>query len=206
MSKHVVIVGGGVIGLSVAYYCAQRGHRVTVIERHPQSRNGCSFGNMGMVVPSHFVPLAAPGMVALGLKWMWNPERPFHIKPRLSWDLLTWGMRSSAAANRQHVERSAPLLRDLHFASRTGFEELAALAGTFGLVKEGLLMLCKTQHALDEEGKMAEQARRLGVPAEVLDAKQTAALDPGVLMDVAGAIFFPKDCHLTPGVCGRTDA
>jgi D-amino-acid dehydrogenase len=70
-----------------------------------------------MVVPSHFIPLAAPGMVALGLKWMWNPESPFYIKPRLSWDLLTWATRFWAAATASRVARAAPLLRDLHMAS-----------------------------------------------------------------------------------------
>jgi D-amino-acid dehydrogenase len=198
-SKHVVIIGAGVIGLCTAYYCAQRGHRVTVVERHPEERDGCSFGNAGMIVPSHFVPLAAPGMVALGLKWMWNPQSPFYVKPRLNIDLLSWGWKFWRAANRRHVERSAPLLRDLSLASRDCFEELAALPGNdFGLVKRGLLMLCKSQQTLDHEAAFAQQSRGLGVPADVLDARQTAALDPGVLMDVAGSVYFPKDCHLTP--------
>jgi D-amino-acid dehydrogenase len=59
-------------------------------------------------------------------------------------------------------------------------------------------MLCKTQHGLDDEAKYAAQAKQLGVPAEVLDAKQATKLDPGVTMDVAGAVYFPKDCHLSP--------
>lgn len=199
MSKHILIIGGGIIGLSTAHYCQQRGHRVTVIDRNPQPRDGCSFGNAGMIVPSHFIPLAAPGMVKLGLKWMWNPESPFYIKPRLSWDLLTWGFRFWRAATRAHVNRCAPVLRDLNFASRTCYEELAAQGHEFSLVKKGLVMLCKEQHTLDEEAHTAEQARALGVPAEVLDAKQMAALDPGVTMDIAGAVYFPKDCHLSPG-------
>ena len=90
MGKHVVIVGGGVIGLSAAYYCTQRGWRATLVERNAARRDGCSFGNAGMLVTSHFVPLAAPGMVALALKWMWNPASPFYVKPRLSPDLLAW--------------------------------------------------------------------------------------------------------------------
>ena len=125
-SKSVLIIGGGVIGLSSAYYCARRGQRVTVIDRNPEQRDGCSFGNAGMVVPSHFVPLAAPGMVALGVKWMWNPESPFYIKPRLNWELLSWAWKFMRAANAGHVARSAPLLRDLSFASRACFEEFAA--------------------------------------------------------------------------------
>ena len=199
VSKQILIVGAGVIGVSTAYYLARRGHRVTVIERGPAARGGCSFGNAGMIVPSHFVPLAAPGMVALGLRWMWNPESPFYVKPRLSWELASWALKFWRAATPAHVARCAPLIRDLSFASRACFEELAALPGDdFGLVKRGLLMLCKTQHALDEEAKMAAQAVALGIPAEVLDARQTAEHEPGVRMDVAGAVYFPQDCHLTP--------
>lgn len=199
MAKQILIIGAGVIGLSTAYYAARKGHQVTVVDREPEQRDGCSFGNAGMIVPSHFVPLAAPGMVALGLKWMWNPESPFYIKPRLDWDLLNWSFKFWRAATRSHVHRSAPLLRDLSFASRARFEELAAvLENNFGLVQKGLLMLCKTQHVLDDEAKMAERARQLGIPAEVLDAKQTAALEPNVRMDIAGSVYFPKDCHLSP--------
>src|SRR5205823_15088866 len=95
--------------------------------------------------------------------------------------------------------RCAPLLRDLHLASRECFEQLASLPDNeFGLVKKGLLMLCKTQYVLDEEFKTAEQARALGLPAEILDARQTAKLDPNVSMDIMGSVYFPKDCHLIP--------
>ncbi len=199
MSQRVLIVGGGVVGLSTAYYGARRGFAVTVVERKPEERDGCSLVNAGMVVPSHFVPLAAPGAVALALKWMWNPASPFYLKPRLDADLLRWGFRFWRAANAGHVHQAAPLLRDLQLASRACYEEFAALPGVnFGLVKKGLLMLCREPHALEEETKTAEQARALGIPAEVLDAQQTAALDPGARMDIAGAVYYPKDCHLTP--------
>ncbi len=152
-----------------------------------------------MIVPSHFVPLAAPGMVALGLKWMWNPESPFYIKPRLNWELMSWAWKFMRAANANHVQRSAPLIRDLSFASRTCFEELAALPeNDFGLVKKGLVMLCKTQKSLDHEAAFARQAIELGVPAEVINANAVSKLDPNVTMSVAGGVYFPKDCHLSP--------
>ena len=193
--KSIVVLGAGAIGLSVAEQCARRGHRVTIIERQAQRRGGCSFGNAGMIVPSHFIPLAAPGMVALGLRWMWNPESPFYIRPRLDWDLVAWAWHFWQASTRAHVERAAPLLRDLHLASRAAYAEIG---DECGLVQKGLLMLCKTPRALDEEGHTAAQARALGLPAEVLDAKQTAARDPDVTMDIAGSVYFPQDCHLQP--------
>ncbi len=172
---------------------------MTVVDRQPPQRDGCSFGNAGMVVPSHIVPLAAPGVVLQGLKWMWNSESPFSIRPRWSWELLTWGYRFWRTATVEHVQRAAPLLRDLHLASRACYEELAALAGDeFGLVKHGLLMLCKTQHSLDEEIHTAALARRLDLPAEVLDPAQTAQLDPQIRMDILGSVYFPLDCHLSP--------
>jgi D-amino-acid dehydrogenase len=209
IDKEVAIIGAGVIGLCSAFYLTRRGHRVTVIDRATPEHEGCSFGNAGMVVPSHFVPLAAPGMVWRGVKWMRNPESPFWIKPRWDRELFDWGWKFWRAANQRSVERAAPLLRDLHTASRAAFEELSG-DGDFGLVKRGLLALCKTEHAFEEEAKGAEMARNLGVAAEVLDAKATAQREPDVRMDVAGSVYFPGDCHLSPnrfmaGLRGRLE-
>src|SRR5207302_5276329 len=125
----VVIIGCGIIGLCTAYYALRRGHRVTLLERGAPDHDGCSLGNAGMVVPSHFMPLAAPGMVSLGLRMMFQPESPFTIRPRLSLDLLRWGWAFYRAANAGHVARSAPLLRDLGMASRREYEELADALG-----------------------------------------------------------------------------
>lgn len=199
MSKSVLVVGGGVIGLCTAYYAMRKGHQVMVVERGRPTHDSCSLGNAGMIVPSHFVPLAAPGMVAYGLRVMWNPESPFYVRPRLSPDLLGWGWQFWRAANAAHVARSGPLLRDMNLESRRCYEEFAARSNNaFGLVQKGLLMLCKTEKVLHEEAELVEKARALGLKAEVLDAKQTAQRDPGVTMSVAGSVYFAQDCHLTP--------
>jgi glycine/D-amino acid oxidase-like deaminating enzyme len=92
----VVVVGAGVVGLFSALHALRRGFDVTVVDRDAAGHRGCSYGNAGMVVPSHFVPLAAPGMVRLGLRWMMDPASPFHVKPRLSSDFATWRGGSSA--------------------------------------------------------------------------------------------------------------
>lgn len=199
MSRRIVVIGAGVIGLCTAYYCARRGFDVTVVERGEAARDGASYGNAGMIVPSHFTPLAAPGMVALGLKWMWNPASPFYIKPRLDAGLIDWAFKFWRAANPGHVRRAAPLIAKLSLDSRACFEELSALAGFgIGFKKDGLVMLCQTRHALDEEAQTAAKARTLGLRAEVLDAKQTALLNPGATTAVAGSVFFPLDCHVNP--------
>jgi D-amino-acid dehydrogenase len=200
VSKRVLIVGGGIIGLSVAHYCALKGHQVTVVERGAAERNGCSFANAGMIVPSHFIPLASPGVVQLGLRWMWNPESPFHVQPRFSSELLDWGWKLYRAATPARVAAAAPVLRDLHLASRTFYQEWAARWGNeFELVERGLLMLCKTEHGLEDETRTAKYARRLGIPAEVLSPAAAAELEPNIRMAIAGAVYFRLDAHLTPG-------
>ncbi len=197
--RSILVVGGGVIGLSAAHYLLEKGHPVTVVERGPPDHDGCSLGNAGMVTPSHFVPLAAPGMVAMGIKMMFRPKSPFAIRARLDRDLLRWGWRFYRSASAGHVERSAPLLRDLLLASRRHFEELAEASGNeFGLVKKGLLMLCRTERVFREEVHTAEMAARLGVAAEVLTPQAAARLEPALRMDIHGAVYFPQDCHLVP--------
>ena len=197
-SKRVVIVGGGVIGLCTAYYALQRGFEVTVIEREAAGGDNCSMGNAGMIVPSHFTPLAAPGMISKGLRWMFNPESPFYVRPRVNLNLMRWGWLFYRHSTERHVAASRELLRDLNLESRRLFAELADQED-FGLVKRGLLMLCKTQKGLDEEAHVADEAREIGLKAEVLDAAATSLLDPGITMNVAGSVYFPEDCHLSPG-------
>lgn len=202
MAGRVLILGAGIIGLSSAWHALRRGYRVTVVDRGDSPRDGCSFGNAGMVVPSHFIPLAAPGVVWQGLKWMWNPESPFYIRPRFSWDLVSWGLRFWWASSARRVRAAAPVLRDLNFASRGIYEEwsadLAGGPGDFGLETQGLLMLCQTPGGFHEEAQFAERANALGVPARVLDAAAARAMEPGISLDIEGAVYFPRDCHLDP--------
>ena len=200
MDTRIIVIGGGVIGLSVAHACASKGHRVTVVERDAADRDaGCSYANAGMIVPSHFVPLASPGMVTLALRWMFDSESPFHLKLRASADLVGWGWKFWRACTEEQVARAAPLLRDLHLASRARYEEWAAQWGNrFDFVESGMLVLCRTEHALEEEVRIAKSARDLGMPANVLSAKDVAEIEPDIRTTVSGAVHFPLDARLVP--------
>ncbi|RYG02200.1 MAG: FAD-dependent oxidoreductase, partial [Chitinophagaceae bacterium] len=121
-----VIVGGGIIGLSTAYYLQQYGHEVTVIDKTDLS-DSCSYGNLGMIVPSHFVPLAAPGMISQGIKWMFNSRSPFYVKPSLNPDLIKWGLKFVKSATQKNVDASAIPLRDINLLSKKLYEELSTI-------------------------------------------------------------------------------
>ena len=107
----VIIIGGGIIGLCSAYYLHEQGHSVTILDKSNMT-DGCSYGNAGYLSPSHFIPLASPGIVKQGFKWMLNSKSPFYVQPRLDSNLINWGWKFIKSAKPSHLERSAVPLRE----------------------------------------------------------------------------------------------
>lgn len=188
------------MGLCTAYFLAREGCQVTLVERQAEGHDHCALGSAGYVSPSHVIPIAAPGMVWKGLKWMLNSRSPFYIQPRLDTDLMRWGWHFWRACTPGRVARAAPILRDLCLHSQRLFEELNDLTGDKSeYQRAGLLNVCRTQQGLEDEANgLARIANELGIEARVLDAAQTAALGLGVKLDIAGSVYFPIDAHLTP--------
>ncbi|HEX6795291.1 MAG TPA: FAD-dependent oxidoreductase, partial [Casimicrobiaceae bacterium] len=123
----------------------------------------------------------------------------FHLKVRASAELVGWGFKFYRACTEKHVAQAAPLLRDLHLASRARYEAWAAQWGNrFDFVQSGMLVLCRTEHGLEEEARVAKFARELGMPANVLSAGDVAEIEPGIRTSVAGAVHFPLDARLVP--------
>ena len=172
---------------------------VTVLERTPRDHQGCSHGNGGMVVPSHFTPLAAPGVVGQGMRMMWNRKSPFGFNFSLQPNLWRWVFQFMRSANSRHVNTCSPVLRDLHLASRAAYESLAEELGEgFGFSTCGLLMLCRDQSTFDAEAHVAEQANALGLRANVVTGRALEELDSAITMKAAGGVHFLDDCHFSP--------
>ncbi|MCU0419539.1 MAG: FAD-dependent oxidoreductase [Cyclobacteriaceae bacterium] len=199
----VAVIGGGIIGLCSAYYLKKAGHDVLVFDQS-SLEDGCSIGNAGMVVPSHIIPLAAPGMVAKGIRWMFDSQSPFYVRPRFDFDLLRWGLEFYRHANPRHVARSIPALKELSLLSKACYQQLVReVPFDFAYHERGLLMLYQTQRAAHEEAETADIANRHGVKAEVLSAREVQALEPNVRINVRGGVFYPGDAHLTPSLLMR---
>ena len=195
----VTIIGGGIIGLCSAYYLQKEGYDITVIERGDIT-DGCSFGNMGYMSPSHFIPLASPGIIAEGLKHMLSSSSPFYVKPRLNWDLMQWGYHFWKSSNAATVKKNAPHLNDLLQLSRHLINDMRTDIGdVFDLEEKGCLMMCRQQKTLDHEFHLADDAEKFGLKVDRLNAQQVQALEPDVELAVAGAVLFKDDCHFNPG-------
>ena len=196
--SNVIIIGGGAIGLSTAYYLNRSGLSVTIVDANePNSEIICSWGNSGMIVPSHIVPLAAPGVIKQGLKWLLDAESPFSIELKPSLEMLSWLLKFRKAANSNHVESGAKLLQELGLRSRKLYLDIGEKID-IGLETNGILMLCNSESAMEEEFKISKMARDLGMEAIDLDQSGVQKLETGMRVDVKGGVHYPLDCNIDP--------
>ena len=204
MSKKVTIIGGGLIGLSCAYYLQKEGNEVTVIDRGDIT-SGTSFGNAGYVSPSHFTPLASPGIVAQGLRWMLSSTSPFYIKPRLNADLIRWMFAFWGKANRKTVEENIPPLNNiLHLSRQLTSDMKNEFGNQFRMAEVGCFMLYKSAETEKHEMELAKEAAHLGIETKVFTGQQVQDMEPEVEVVTKGGVLYPIDCHLHPGDFMRT--
>jgi D-amino-acid dehydrogenase len=201
--REVIIIGGGVVGLCCAWHLHEAGLRVTIIDQH-KFNDGCSFGNAGMIVPSHFIPLASPGMLKEGIRWMFKSKSPFYIKPRLDVSLMQWLWQFMQSANENHVKAVSPILKELHEESRFIYKTWSAQPGfAFDLQEKGILMLYQTAKAEKDELETVEKAHSLGIDAHILNHEQLKAIDPVASFSVRGAVHYPGDATFSPDIFMR---
>ena len=199
MAKEVVVIGAGIIGLCTAYFLQKDGHRVTVIDKS-NIDSGASFVNAGYLTPSHIVPLAAPGMISKGLRYMFDSSSPFYMKPRFDLDFLKWGWYFKKSSTKAKVEKAMPLIKHINLLSRELFEDMAALGelGDFHLDRKGLLMLYQTEKEGKHEQLVAEKAQEMGLPVDHLTPSELKKIEPNVTINALGAFHYLCDGHTTP--------
>ena len=199
MTKEVVVIGGGIIGLCTAYFLQKEGHKVMVIDK-TNIDSGASFVNAGYLTPSHIVPLAAPGMISKGLRYMFDSSSPFYMKPRFDWDFFKWGWYFKKSSTKAKVEKAMPLIKDINLLSRELFEAMAVSGELrdFHLDRKGLLMLYQTEKEGDHERRVAQKAKAIGLPVEHLGPSELKKIEPHVTINALGAFHYLCDGHTTP--------
>ncbi len=197
--RSVVIIGGGLIGVASAAYLQQDGWQVTVIDR--QSIGGaCSFGNCGLVCPSHVLPLTEPAALRSAFQALLSPSSPFRIKPRLDPALWSWLLRFAMRCNNRDMLTAAHAIQPLLHSSMQEYEQMFR-SGTIDCEweKRGLLFVYQTAAALDSYEKTNALLRdTFNEPATKLDAKATCELEPALKPDIAGGWYYEHDGHLRP--------
>jgi D-amino-acid dehydrogenase len=193
-----LIVGAGCIGVCSAYFLAEKGAQVVVVDQG-QIGGACSYGNAGIVAPSHIVPLAAPGALTRGIKWMFDPESPLYIKARSNWALFSWLWRFGVACRRAPMLKTMAVLRSWTRSSAALYEELGATYGlNFSLKHKGSLALYRSAANLDAAIEELQLLEEHGIPSKVLNYAGLREIEPNVHRHVAGGIYFPEDLHLNP--------
>jgi D-amino-acid dehydrogenase len=198
--KPTLIIGGGIVGLFSAYFLQKEGVEVTVIDR-TDLKDNCSTGNAGMIVPSHIIPLAAPGMISKGIGWMFSSKSPFYIHPRLDFKLAQWCLLFFKAANEKQVAKAIPFLKNLSLLSKALYQEFKVEhpESAIALVEKGLMMAYQTESVEKEEIEFANLARRHGLDAKILTPADIQKVEPNLEVRARGAVLFPGDAHLDPG-------
>ena len=198
--KKIIIIGGGIIGLSTAYYLEAEGHQVVIVDKG-NLKKGASHLNAGYLTPSHIVPMAAPGMISKGIRWMFDASSPFYIKPRMNKDLISWGIKFMKSCTPNHVQRSLKTILDINLLSKELYLEMQQSPSLdFHLETKGLLMAYQSSHAEREEAEVVAWARDLGMKIKQLDNKEVLSLQPNAPMNIAGAYWYESDAHSTPEI------
>ena len=196
--KNVVVIGGGIIGLSSAFYLQRSGHRVSVIDKGDFSDN-CSYGNAGYICPSHFIPLATPGIVWKGLKWMLNSRSPFYVRPSLNRDLVDWGIKFIKSATNKKVEAAAIPLTEIAKLSQHEYKSWTSLPGfDFSYEQKGLFEIFQTHSVAAHAAETVTKAKELGLDVALLSYDELQRMEPQTKINALGAIFFKSDAHLYP--------
>lgn len=197
MGGRVVVVGGGIIGVSCAYYLALRGADVVLLERDRLAA-GASFGNAGTVSAGH-PPLNKPGRVRRAITQVADPTSPLYIQPRWDPELFRWLADFARHCTEEHVRAAMAVLAPLGMEALRLFDEL--LAGESldcGYRRDGYFDVCRTEEGLAEARHEAAIIREHGYHPEVLDGPGLRAAEPSLAPDVVGGVFYPEAGTLDP--------
>lgn len=197
----VLVIGGGVIGVCAAYFLAAAGHAVTVLERAGEicPAGASSYGNAGIICPSDIVPLASPGVMDKGFRWMLDDTSPFFARPRLDARFARWLWLFNASCREERAAAARPVQAALGLAGRTLYDELTAgHEDEYGFSPTGWVTVCTTPEGLADTLRDAEDAQALGIASDVLSAEELVRRAPGVTAEAVGGTFTPANAFIDP--------
>lgn len=193
----IAVLGAGVIGTTSAWYLAQAGHEVTVIERRPQPGLETSFANGGQISAGHAEPWAKPAVLPQIVRWLGREDAPLLFRLRADPALWLWGLRFLAECWPGRFERNCRALAGLAAYSRECLRRLRDKTGIrYDELTRGILHFATSPRDFEALAKHAETAQSLGIHREVKSAAECLALEPALQYSeerIAGGVYTPED-------------
>jgi D-amino-acid dehydrogenase len=193
----VLVLGAGVVGVASAWYLAEAGHEVSVVERQPRAAMETSFANGGQISAGHAEPWAKPSVLPKILRWLGHEDAPLLFRPRRDWAQWMWGLRFVRECLPGRFERNTRALAGLAQYSRDCLRALREKTGLrYDELSRGILHFATDGHDFEALARGAEAARALGVERQVKSAPECLALEPALReseVPVAGGIYTPGD-------------
>lgn len=198
--SEVIIIGGGVIGLFAAYFLNEKKYAVTILDSGLiPGQQASSFGNAGMVVPSHFLPLATRAKLTEGLKSVFSSNTSIGLSLKANKDYFNWLLQFYKSTSPRSIQEKSELLAALSLESRELFLQLQDhLKIPLFLNFSGIQMVCKSSKTLNHEIQLAAEAIKLGMDTEIWNDTEFAQKNPGLDPRIRGAVYYPKDGVLDP--------
>ena len=193
----ILVLGAGVVGVTTAWYLAEAGHEVTVLERRDAAGLETSFANGGQISASHAEPWAKPSVIPKMLRWLGREDAPLLFRPRADWAQWRWGLRFLRECVPGRFERHSRALARFAVYSRDCLRALRAATGIrYDELTRGILHFATSQRDFDGLARHAEAMRQLGTVREVKTAAECLALEPALSYAedrVVGGIYAPQD-------------
>jgi D-amino-acid dehydrogenase len=193
----VLVLGAGVIGVTTAYYLAQEGHEVTVVDRQPGAGLEASFANAGNVCPGYATPWAAPGMRGKALRWMLKEQAPLKLNFRADPTLLAWIMRWLRECKPERFRVNKSRMQHLSYYSLRCLQGLRREIGlTYERSTDGILQLLRTREEVDAVANHLPVLEAAGIPHRLVDARGCVTLEPALEFartPFAGGLHLPGD-------------
>ena len=193
----VVVLGAGVVGVTSAWYLAQAGHEVTVVERQAQPAMETSFANGGQISAGHAEPWARPGVLPKIFRWLGREDAPLLFRPRFSAAQWEWGLRFLFECLPGRLERNTRELAGLALYSRDCLIGLRERTGIdYQSLQRGILHFCGDEGDFAELARHAESMRKLGIAREVKSREECLELEPALghsAAPIVGGVYTPRD-------------
>ncbi len=193
----VAIIGGGIIGTSVALSLQNAGASVTLFDPDGAG-TGAAVGSASYISVGEIFPLADPSLLLELPKMLLDPLGPLVIRPSYLPTLVPWGLRFLAAMRPSAVRRNTAALASLNRNALAALDELAQLAGAQNyLDHNGGLLVCEQEKTLRAVAPQVETLQSFGIGARLLTSSELHELEPSLARGLAGAIFFPGSARCT---------